>query len=144
MRRDSVFRATCSTNAYIYKLAGQSSGKDMTHEFVGRSESEFLPLSSPFFSLLLNIYGRRKDRLIGIVPRKIVLYPPLVGLFYNGALLLLMLVAGSDSAGHLGNVMRIVLSILQLWQAVGICDALIPLRFEIVQSLVGGTFNGNG
>ena len=55
-----------------------------------------------------------------------------------------MLVAGSDSTGHLGNMVRIVPSMLQLRQAVGICDALIPLRLEVVQRLVGGTFNDNG
>ena len=43
----------------------------MAYELVGRSEGELvfiLLLSSPLFNLLLNIYGRRKDRLIGIAP----------------------------------------------------------------------------
>lgn len=99
-------------------------------------------LSSSIFPFFLDIDGGRKDRLVGIVPCEFVFFRHFI-LFCNDTLLLIMFVTGSNGTGNFRDMVSIMLSMLQLWQAVGIRDALVPLGFEVVQSFVGGTFDGN-
>mmetsp|Transcript_26890 Transcript_26890/g.77526 ORF Transcript_26890/g.77526 Transcript_26890/m.77526 type:complete len:206 (-) Transcript_26890:84-701(-) len=121
----------------------------MCHELIGRGEGERILLFlfgpfSPLFNLLLNIDRCREDGLVGIVPCKFVRCYQLLVLFRNNAPFLLMLVTGRHRTRNFRYVMRIMLRILQLWQTVGVCHVRVPLRLEIVQRFVRGTFNGNG